>query len=132
MGLHWFLILDTKDTTRLYIMSESPSKGVLWAGQKEAKKKNSDLAIRRTVQADTIKELCMDTVIDDEILCSVCGRVLWGDRQALGFGKIRHGKDSDCYPGCRTWAENYRVLPKALRHEAGDLLLLHYDSRGTA
>lgn len=90
------------------------------------------LAIRRTVQAEAIKELCTNTVLDNERLCCVCGRVLWGNYQMLPFGKVRHGTDSNCYPGCRTWAENYRLLPKALRHEAGDLLLIHYDAKGVA
>lgn len=101
-------------------------------GSKNKPKEFKARPIHKAILKESLDELMLDTVIDNELLCSVCGRVLWGCYQPLGNGKARHGYDSDCYPGCRTWAENYRLLPNALRHEAGDLLLLHYDKGGRA
>lgn len=62
-----------------------------------------------------------------ETLCCICGRVLWGERQPLGFGKVRH--KYSCAPGSNSWAEYYAALPHNQKTEEGNIILAHYNKQ---
>lgn len=53
------------------------------------------------IEAITLDEFCM-----------VCGRVLWGDYQPLGYGIWRH---EECYAGSEPWMDMQRRLPEKRR-----------------
>ena len=65
----------------------------------------------------------MPTEQKPEVLCSICGRVKWGNWQPLGNGKGRH---AECYLGSEAWKEYYLALRVAEQKPLREFFVLAY------